>query len=729
MNKNKLFLFLASTLVLVMFIGISSKAQTKVLEDFESYKTNAELGQKWRVFGYASKDFEMITDTSAKAAPGGDNYFKYVYSSAESTWGGVAERKTEDVTFFPLDLSSTKAGIQFYLKGDGTNNVIRFRYYNQVDTFYAVWRSHPISLSDSTWHVVYIPFKLDASETYGLRLWDGNGLYEENEDDLKLSQGSIVRFQILVDNPDKNDQESHRIYFDDFRAVDFMPPVGVNAIKIADFEEYIASEDYITKWQGFGYGTLDYGLARDEQAPEGYKNSVWFFQTEERTTWGVAFRSRQVLYKIPDLSTVADGGGIQFLLKGDGTKDLFLFRLMDAEVNYWGSNWISLEDTTWHLVTIPLATSGTNGFRWLGNDPNSTCWDCPIGTTEDLRASLDKLMEVRVDKRFFNNAIPPYIPEAHPVYYDTETRTISIDGMYAVDKFPALDPKNADDFENYSDTDNLKTAWNQFGTGSVALNLSEIDYKSGVKSMAITYNGSLGYTAVRKRNIIPGLDFSDLKAGMQYWLKGDGTNNMITLRLMSGNEMWESPPISLKKTDWLHTGVKFVADSSEGFRYLGNNPDEPIWSTNIGTNEQLYGDLANIDQLRFYIRDPETTNAEYTVLIDKLEGVDEFSQNTVITDIENENSHYLPIYYSLMQNYPNPFNPSTKIRYSLSNPEFVSLKVFNMLGQEITTIVNEYKNAGKYQVDFNASNLASGVYFYQLRAGSFVSAKKMLLMK
>ena len=730
MNKRRLLFLAVTTMSIFLLSIIDSKAQTKVLENFESYTTNAELGAHWRVFGFASKDFEVVTDTSAKVAPGGINYFKYVYSSETSTWGGVAERKIDDASFFPLDLGSTKAGIQFYLKGDGTDNIIRMRLYNEKNAdSYAIWRSQAISLKDTNWHIVYVPFILDKEGYYGLHLWDNKGGYEESEEQLAASMNHITRFQILVDKPDANDKTPKRIYFDDFRAVDFMPPHGVNAIKIADYEEYVSSVDFKTKWQGFGYGTLDYELGRNDLAPEGYKNAEWVFQTEERTTWGVAFRSRQVLYKIPKLGAIAENGGFQFLLKGDGTKDLFFFRLQDAQNNFWGSNWISLEDTNWHQVTIPFKISGTNGFRWLGNDPNATIWDANPGTDEQLRASLDMLMEVRVDKRFFNSPIPPYINEPHPAYIDSVRRSICIDGIYAVDKFPPLAPESADDFENYSDSDNLKTAWNQFGGGSMGLALNETEVKSGAKSMAITYNGANGYTAVRKRNILPGLNFSALKAGMQYWLKGDGSDNTIVLRLMNGNEMWESAPFTLKNTGWTHVGVLFAADSVGGFRYLGNNTDNPIFSSNVGTNEQLYGDLANIDQIRFYIRNPQATSTEYTVVIDKLEGVDQFSQSTIVTDVEDEYQDAMPVSYSLSQNYPNPFNPTTKIEYTLSNPEFVTLRVFNILGQVVSTLVSENQKSGKYQVNFNGSKLSSGVYFFQIQAGSFVNTKKMLLLK
>ena len=89
----------------------------------------------------------------------------------------------------------------------------------------------------------------------------------------------------------------------------------------------------------------------------------------------------------------------------------------------------------------------------------------------------------------------------------------------------------------------------------------------------------------------------------------------------------------------------------------------------------------------------------------------------------------IPIEYALNQNYPNPFNPSTIIKYSLKNPGKVSLKVFNLLGQEVATLVNEFKNTGNYEFNFNARNLASGVYVYQLQSGAFVDVKKMVLIK
>lgn len=102
--------------------------------------------------------------------------------------------------------------------------------------------------------------------------------------------------------------------------------------------------------------------------------------------------------------------------------------------------------------------------------------------------------------------------------------------------------------------------------------------------------------------------------------------------------------------------------------------------------------------------------------------------NFTLTDIESSQS-LIPKDYSLEQNYPNPFNPSTIISYQLPVSRQVSLKVYTLIGNEISTLVNEYQAAGRYDIEFNASSLPSGVYFYRLQAGNFVETKKMLLLK
>lgn len=102
--------------------------------------------------------------------------------------------------------------------------------------------------------------------------------------------------------------------------------------------------------------------------------------------------------------------------------------------------------------------------------------------------------------------------------------------------------------------------------------------------------------------------------------------------------------------------------------------------------------------------------------------------NIQITAIDNHNT-LLKYMYSLAQNYPNPFNPVTKIKYSLPYLTQVTLKIYDMLGREVTTLVNEEKPAGYFEVEFNGSGLTSGIYFYQLKAGNFAETKKLVLLK
>ena len=103
--------------------------------------------------------------------------------------------------------------------------------------------------------------------------------------------------------------------------------------------------------------------------------------------------------------------------------------------------------------------------------------------------------------------------------------------------------------------------------------------------------------------------------------------------------------------------------------------------------------------------------------------------NMTPTNVEGPGSSVIPDGYSLGQNYPNPFNPSTTFTFSLPQSGQVVLKVFNLIGQEVATVLNEKRNAGNHEVSFDASKLPSGMYFYSLSSGGFASSKKMLLIK
>ncbi|MBX2975138.1 MAG: T9SS type A sorting domain-containing protein [Ignavibacteriaceae bacterium] len=102
--------------------------------------------------------------------------------------------------------------------------------------------------------------------------------------------------------------------------------------------------------------------------------------------------------------------------------------------------------------------------------------------------------------------------------------------------------------------------------------------------------------------------------------------------------------------------------------------------------------------------------------------------DTTLVGVEIEGDN-LPLQYSLSQNYPNPFNPITTMTFQIEENGFTSLKIYDLLGKEVTTLVNEEKQAGKYEVKFDASSFSSGIYYYRLQSGGYFETKKMILLK
>jgi 5'-nucleotidase len=132
-------------------------------------------------------------------------------------------------------------------------------------------------------------------------------------------------------------------------------------------------------------------------------------------------------------------------------------------------------------------------------------------------------------------------------------------------------------------------------------------------------------------------------------------------------------------------------------------------------DSSLFTDVSEFQVLNDYIVEKQTISPEY--------------RGSVIADVKSVDGGTIPAEFRLEQNYPNPFNPSTSIQYSVSSRQFVSLKVYDILGNEIATLENEEKPAGTYELTWYAAGFPSGVYFYQLNAGVFVNTKKMLLVK
>ena len=164
------------------------------------------------------------------------------------------------------------------------------------------------------------------------------------------------------------------------------------------------------------------------------------------------------------------------------------------------------------------------------------------------------------------------------------------------------------------------------------------------------------------------------------------------------------------------TAIYLYETYFDTYKYLGKLKGKPVGVEYLGTDHKsvilsfpLY--YMNLDQAKALLEN---------ILINKFDEA---------TYLEDENNKTIPSRLPVVQNYPNPFNPSTNIRYEVNSAEFVSLKVYDVLGNKVATLIHEEMAPGSYDITFDASRLSSGIYFYTLHAGSFVQTKKMILIK
>ncbi len=197
-----------------------------------------------------------------------------------------------------------------------------------------------------------------------------------------------------------------------------------------------------------------------------------------------------------------------------------------------------------------------------------------------------------------------------------------------------------------------------------------------------------------------------------------------------------------------YSNIFFKFDGSTWTEYIA--PDSitamAVYGSNIWIGTGFHG-LYKFDGTNWTVYNTSNSglsnNDVSSIIIDKLgniwlttsgDDIQEFNPNGIVTSVSSY-SYSVPANYRLFQNYPNPFNPSTIIEYSIPRAEHVTLKIYDVLGREVTTLVDENKAAGTYSVQFNSQQttnnkqLSSGIYFYRITAGSFIAVKKLMLLK
>lgn len=246
------------------------------------------------------------------------------------------------------------------------------------------------------------------------------------------------------------------------------------------------------------------------------------------------------------------------------------------------------------------------------------------------------------------------------------------------------------------------------------------DYYDGARAICVDLNGNVivtGFSSVSSGN--DNFDYATVKynsSGAQQWIQRyNGTANqtdMATVVVSDNNNNIFVSGKSWTGTKYEFTTVKYNSlGVQQWVQKLGgtnNSGDGHVNGIALDPSDNIYvtGPLDYTGQGKNY------TTVKYSQLV---------SGNNISNDI--------PEKYKLSQNYPNPFNPTAVIRYSIPKQSIVKLVVFDALGKEIQTLVNEYQQAGTYETIFNGAALTSGVYYYKLAAGDFISTRKMLLVK
>jgi hypothetical protein len=214
-----------------------------------------------------------------------------------------------------------------------------------------------------------------------------------------------------------------------------------------------------------------------------------------------------------------------------------------------------------------------------------------------------------------------------------------------------------------------------------------------------------------------------------FLLKTDNSGNVTWEKTYGGSDDDEGFFVQ-QTTDggYIVSGITESFGSGSGDVYLikTNSSGDTLWTRTFGGS---YGDEGESVQ--------QTSDGGYIIGGFKNDngpsGAVDFylikTDASGLTDVQIEHNPQIPVSFSLEQNYPNPFNPTTTISYQIPELSFVTIKIFDVLGSEIATLINEEKPIGSYEVEFNASELTSGIYFYRLKAGDFIVTKKMVLMK
>jgi photosystem II stability/assembly factor-like uncharacterized protein len=196
--------------------------------------------------------------------------------------------------------------------------------------------------------------------------------------------------------------------------------------------------------------------------------------------------------------------------------------------------------------------------------------------------------------------------------------------------------------------------------------------------------------------------------------KLNSNNSGVVFKTISGGANWNiinTNTESLKRISFINVNIGYAISDNKVYRTSNSGLN---WNRQLCDTSNYFNRIVFNDTLHGWIA------CNNNIIMITTNG-----GSTFVNQIANEE----PVKFSLFQNYPNPFNPNTNIKYQIKNIKFVTLKIFDILGKEITTLVNEKQSPGTYEVTFDGSKLSSGIYFYRIETDGFTDTKRMILLK
>ncbi len=456
------------------------------------------------------------------------------------------------------------------------------------------------------------------------------------------------------------------------------------------------------------YKTTDAGSTWTSKYP-GNITSVFFL--DALTGWGIG----------NNIVKTTDGGETWFEQDGTGGNNIYFYNsLLGWTVGNGGSlrnttdggnTWNSLVSGSTVNLTSVHFTTGTNG--WVSGD-NGTILVTSNGGIDWSSQSTGTTKAINTI--WFDGSTPGFAggSEGTLLKYDesliSDLRLTSpnggetlMSGKMTEISWQSNIPGNINLYL-YKGTERIKViARNRMNEGTFTWRVKQVP------------NGNDYRVLIESSDDASVSDFSDAS----FSIMGGKAKKYILVTSPLGGEEWQTG--ESREIKWLKN---FAGEVSISLYREGGLVSEIVSNTN------------SPDSFNWTIPSGLETSGSYQIKItcDTQTSLYSYSDSTfTITGTEAtteaHNEAVIPVENSLAQNYPNPFNPSTAINYSVAEAGYVTLKVYDITGREVASIVNENKPAGKYSVSFNGSRLASGVYFYILRSGNFVQTKKFMLLK